>query len=50
MAKGNKADGLSQWEQREAKKRTTELNSPDAANTSRKRSKRKPKSRKSRSR
>ena len=50
MAKENKTDGSNQWNQKEAKKRTTALNSLSAANTGKTRSKRKPKARKSQSR
>ena len=50
MANEKKTDGSSQWNDKEAKKRTAAANSLKTDNTGRKRSKRKPKARKSQSR
>ena len=50
MARGKKTDGLNQANEKEAKRRTTALNSLNAGNPSKTRSKRKPKARKSKSR
>ena len=50
MAREKKTDGFNQWKEKEAKRRTTALNSLNAGNAGKTRSKRKPKVRKSQSR
>ena len=50
MATVKKRDGSDQWNKREVKKRAASENAPNTENSGRKRSKRKPKARKSRSR